>query len=260
MVKKRLLGFTCTAVIAGVIASGQISGPGSSLITAKAAESWKDTLLVSNGDFELGDYTGWTITGENTLSYVVKTDQWAANNQTNYLNFYAGEASDISISQTVKSVPAGTYRVGYDIEGMTETSSNEADLYINVGDASFSIGDTTGYDAWSSYSTDSFTIEEIQDITITISGTLDAGYWGDIDNIKLYRLSDDTVEADPVEAGIFVDRVDDLTYTDLSGKSQAFIEGVDVSSYVSLKNSGVKFYDFEGNELSDEEYFRFLAS
>lgn len=44
---------------------------------------------------------------------------------------------------------------------------------------------------------------------------------------------------EPVEAGIYVDRVKDLTYTDLNGEKQEFIEGVDVSSYVSLKNSGV---------------------
>ena len=52
----------------------------------------------------------------------------------------------------------------------------------------------------------------------------------------------------------------DLTYTDLNGQKQSFIEGVDVSSYVSLKNSGVKYYDFDGNELDDIGYFKFLAS
>lgn len=63
-----------------------------------------------------------------------------------------------------------------------------------------------------------------------------------------------------MEAGIYVDRVRDLTYTDLNGEKQSFIEGVDVSSYVSLKNSGVKYYDFDGNELDDIGYFKFLAS
>lgn len=38
------------------------------------------------------------------------------------------------------------------------------------------------------------------------------------------------------------------------------MKGVDVSSYLSLKNSGVKYYDYDGNELGNVEYFTFLKS
>ena len=38
------------------------------------------------------------------------------------------------------------------------------------------------------------------------------------------------------------------------------VRGVDVSSYISLKNSGVDFYDFDGNKLTDNQYFDFLKS
>ena len=38
------------------------------------------------------------------------------------------------------------------------------------------------------------------------------------------------------------------------------MEDVDVSSYLSLKNSGVKYYDYDGNELGNVEYFTFLKS
>ncbi len=41
---------------------------------------------------------------------------------------------------------------------------------------------------------------------------------------------------------------------------QDFLEDVDVSSYLSLKNSGVKYYDYDGNELGNVEYFTFLKS
>jgi arabinogalactan endo-1,4-beta-galactosidase len=43
-----------------------------------------------------------------------------------------------------------------------------------------------------------------------------------------------------IEAGIFVEKVDDL--------SPDFIRGADVSSLLSLEASGVRFYDFSGNE------------
>ncbi|MGN1180623.1 MAG: glycosyl hydrolase 53 family protein [Suilimivivens sp.] len=39
-----------------------------------------------------------------------------------------------------------------------------------------------------------------------------------------------------------------------------FIKGVDVSSYVSLKDSGVAFYDFDGNEVDDAGFFNLLKS
>ncbi len=40
--------------------------------------------------------------------------------------------------------------------------------------------------------------------------------------------------------------------------SDDFITGADLSSYVSLKESGTVFKDYEGNELSDAEFFAFL--
>lgn len=41
---------------------------------------------------------------------------------------------------------------------------------------------------------------------------------------------------------------------------EKFIKGVDVSSYVSLKDSGVTFYDFDGNEVDDAGFFNLLKS
>ena len=39
---------------------------------------------------------------------------------------------------------------------------------------------------------------------------------------------------------------------------EGFVKGVDVSSYLALKASGVKYYDYDGNELDDAGFFRFL--
>lgn len=115
-------------------------------------------------------------------------------------------------------------------------------------------------DAWATNETEEFVLEDTTDVSISFKGSLAKGYWGKIDNVKLCKLTDEEDVVEPVEAGIYVDRVRDLTYTDLNGEKQSFIEGVDVSSYVSLKNSGVKYYDFDGNELDDIGYFKFLAS
>lgn len=53
-------------------------------------------------------------------------------------------------------------------------------------------------------------------------------------------------------AGIKIEKISNLP--------SDFIKGVDVSSYISEKNSGVKYYDFEGNELDDQGFFNLLAS
>jgi len=56
----------------------------------------------------------------------------------------------------------------------------------------------------------------------------------------------------PVESSIFVEAVKDLP--------EDFITGFDVSSYLTERNSGVHFYDYDGKELSEEGFFTFLRS
>jgi len=54
------------------------------------------------------------------------------------------------------------------------------------------------------------------------------------------EASAESISAEPVEAGLVVDKVD--------GLPDDFIMGADVSSLISLENSGVVYYDFDGNE------------
>ena len=243
MKKRGIAGKISCAFLSGALVIGQVLGSVPFALTARAEETgeaekiWKATKLVANGDFETGDLSGWTV-GETTSADVnVKVDSYASNNTTNILNYFAGTGSSVDMTQTISSVPEGTYKLSYDLEGENAASG----LTISVADVEQSLADTTGWDNWTTYETDSFTLSESSEITITLSGTLTSGYWGDIDNITLYSLEEAEETVDPVEAGIFVDRVDDLTYTDLNGNTQDFLEGVDVSSYLSLKNSGVKY-------------------
>lgn len=56
----------------------------------------------------------------------------------------------------------------------------------------------------------------------------------------------------PVDAEIYVERVE--------GIADDFIFGADVSSYVAERESGVKYYDFLGNELDEQGFFDLLAA
>lgn len=70
---------------------------------------------------------------------------------------------------------------------------------------------------------------------------------------SLQSAKDSLVDAsivDSGEDGIFVEKV--------NGLSDDFFKGVDVSSYVSLRDSGVTFKDWDGNTISDQQFFNQL--
>ena len=68
---------------------------------------------------------------------------------------------------------------------------------------------------------------------------------------ELQTAKNNLVDASIVtDADIFVDKVE--------GLSSDFIKGVDVSSYVSLRQSGVVFRDWNGNEIDDQQFFNQL--
>ena len=67
---------------------------------------------------------------------------------------------------------------------------------------------------------------------------------------KLQAAKDALVDASIQAADINVEKV--------TFNRADFIKGVDVSSFVAQRNSGVKFYDFDGNELSDAGFFTLL--
>lgn len=88
---------------------------------------------------------------------------------------------------------------------------------------------------------------------IGISAWIPSGDSCVIEKLLLTKEPDEEVDtSDAVPANIKIDKISDLP--------SGFIKGVDVSSYISEKESGVKYYDFDGNELDDQGFFNLLAS
>ena len=233
------------------------SGEGGSEVTTGETE-WTATSLVSNGDFESGDASSWDVemadADGDSVGTLVKADQYATGNATNFFNYRnnASESKALLLSQTLTSVPAGTYKLSIFLEG----AEAETGLTLKAEDsqgqelATVALGATKGWNNWYSLESDEFEIAEDGDVKLTIAGDVPGSYWGDLDNVSLLTLSAKE-EDTSVEAPIYVEKV--------SAADVDFITGVDVSSYVSEKNSGVKFYDYDGNELSDQGFFDFLA-
>lgn len=226
----------------------------------KEEKTWKKTDYIENGDFEKGDLAGWSVTmpdddGENVGSKI-KVDEWASNNKTNIFNYWNNnsDGAELSLSQTIKNLPEGSYKLSFEADGATSQSG----MTVSIAGEKIDV-ETTGWDSWSTFTTEEFTVADKEDITVSFSGKVESGYWGDVDNFVLYALEDssadepgqeETEETEPVDSEINVEKV--------AGCDDNFITGVDVSSYLSEKNSGVKYYDFDGNELSNQGFFDFL--
>lgn len=221
-----------------------------------AVYTWKATKLVANGDFETGDYSGWTISGGSDVTYTVKTDEWASNNTTQILNIYNGgsAAETFTMSQEL-SLSAGTYKVTLAQDGADYASG----LTVAVSDTALTLPVTTGWDSWSSVETDSFTLSEDKSVTLSIGGELAAGYWGDFDDIVLEKYVSDSETSNEEKEPETDTRVDAEVFVEKIALSDDFITGADISSYLSVVDSGAVFYDFEGNVLDRQGFFKFLA-
>ena len=217
---------------------------------------WKDSKLLDNGDFEEATDSvpdAWTIScsgGEDgTYGYTVKTDQWATNNKTQMLNLWNNSTSqtvEVVISQTVTKAPAGRYYLSFGLEG----AAAQTDMKVKINGTELAFPATGGWDVWQTVATQVFTLTEETELTIEFSGTINTGYWMDLDDVVLHQEAAEEEIPDPVPAEIYVERVENIT--------DDFIGGVDVSSYIALKDSGVKYYDFAGNELDNQGFFNLL--
>lgn len=210
-------------------------------------------IALDNADFESGDTAGWTITPE---KLEVKADQHMTNNMTDFLNLWVSDdaATDLSAAYTIAELPAGTYRVKIDAQGEEEESG--LSLYVADENGNLLTGKTavttTGWDKWTTFQTDIFTLEEPTTVVVTVAGTTPAGYWGGLDNLVLLGNDNQEEEDTSIPAEIEVEKVKNL--------SEDFIMGMDISTIVSQYNSGVTYTDFDGTVLSNvTEFCQFLS-
>ena len=212
-----------------------------------------EEVALENGDFETADTTNWTVSfasGDSAATYTVKTDEWAENNTTYFLSLYNGltEEDEFSATYTVSGLEAGDYYASIDAEGMAGNSGLTFSVVDKDGNT---LGETdtiatSGWDVWSTYETKAFAFEG-GELTLTVSGNVPTLYWGDLDNLKLYTEAGEEVEP-PVEADIFMEKIDNLT--------EGFMKGVDASIILANEKSGAVYYDEDGNEA---DIFQVLA-
>ncbi len=241
--KKRLCSLFSLALVFCLLLS--LAG-----IPAFAAETYAE-LTVPNGDFELGNGTNWTFTGYSE----VKADQWNSNTSNTLTLWLSDDAAmPASAGYSVILTP-GSYYFTFDVTGAAMDSG--LGWSVSAGDTvlarSGSTVVTSGWNVWATQTTDTFTLSEETEVTFALSGTQSAGYWGNLDNLKLYGTGSVVSGApDPVEADIYVPYI--------QGTDGDFIRGLDVSSLLSVLNSGAVFYDWDGNALDGQGFMNLAAA
>ncbi len=153
-----------------------------------------EEISLINSDFEGGDTASWTVSfdsWDNETCYTVKNDTWATNNATQVLNFYNGNTEDNAFSAiyTATGLEAGTYYATVEFEGMENMCSGVSFKVSDTDGNTISETDaiaTAGWDKWETYGIDTFEFDG-GDLIFTLSGNVPSQYWGNIDNLKLYK-------------------------------------------------------------------------
>lgn len=190
------------------------------------------------------------------------SDEWLVVGEeqgTTGLKFYMANEGYLQVTQTV-DIPAGSYKFSADAMGAN------AEYSIIIGDVKGDAVTLSGYNVWNRADYTFTTETALSDVTVGIQVDAKADGWGWLDSLDVSRIQDENAGAGdeagkdddteenvvPVDAEVYVERV--------KGMTEDFICGVDVSSYLTEINSGVKYYDFEGNELDNQGFFDLLQA
>lgn len=217
-------------------------------------EAETESNMIKNGGFEVDIWEdgNWKVNNKENIDiqhFAYKDDEWIEANEGNYALKYWMEEENIreesvTISQTLPSLPAGKYRLSAHIMGSSDTEQSYVSLI--AGDQIAEAIKTSGYNNWETITMNFELDSETSRFAIGALVQGEAGAWGYLDNFTLERLNAE--EEQPIEADIFVQKVD--------GLNDDFIKGVDISSIIVLEESNVRFYRESGEE---DDLFTILA-
>ena len=215
--------------------------------------------LLTNGGFEtdFGEDKTWTVDADwdnieiERMPYA--DDEWITSDEGLYVLKYwiadtAAESKEFTINQTLADLPVGNYRLS--VNSMGGEGDEAGNLILFAGNATSKSIATTGYNNWESVTFDFEVTETKKDIQVGAIIEGEPHAFGYLDSFSLTSIDEgeDVDIPDPVNADIFVDRVE--------GISEDFIKGVDISSILALEESGVKFY---GEDEEEQDIFKTLS-
>lgn len=209
------------------------------------------TNLLTNGDFESDFWSdeSWDLSETDTVDqlwFSYSEDEWMTPDEGEHAFKYwvhdtvEGNQS-FTLSQSIASLPVGSYELS--VTSMGGAGGEAGNVQLFAGDETSTTVATTDYNNWETVTLNFELTEETTNLELGAIINGDPGAWGYLDSFQLTSTDKGEGEVtvpEAVEADIFVERVD--------GMASDFIKGVDVSSILSLEESGVKFYNEAGQE------------
>lgn len=255
--------------ITGAVPSGYWGNFDNFVLEQKTQSTDEDISgkLITNGDFEDG-LNGWTASETPKKHGTKSAEGTATDTYGKIYDFYTDTKIEYSTIQEIE-LTAGSYKLTAEAMG---DKGIKVFVYFD-GRVSTDCVNDPGWNEWTKVGENSvFNLDEDKMVKVGFYIVSDEGGWGNVDNVILEKIesteekgtqkvedipTDDKEEeeedlSNAVSAGIKIKKISNLP--------EDFIKGVDVSSYISEKQSGVKYYDFTGKELDDQGFFNLLAS
>ncbi|MDQ1236474.1 arabinogalactan endo-1,4-beta-galactosidase [Paenibacillus sp. SORGH_AS306] len=217
-------------------------------ITPALAADTTNNALIQNGGFENDFWSdqSWQVDASDwklvdIQHYAYANDSFITPAEDTYaFKYWISDQSttdqQVTVSQNVPTLPAGSYELS--VQSMGGMGAEAGHVQLFAGNEQSKEVATTGYNQWGTVTLKFVLTEPTSNLKVGARITGGAGAWGYLDAVKLKQTSTDT--STPVTADIFVQKV--------QGLKSDFIKGVDVSSIISLEQSGVRFYNEQGIE------------
>lgn len=139
---------------------------------------------VKNGDFETNDFTNWTVSGERSAVNLVSSSGDVRDKHA--LHYWADKPFKFTASQTISGLKNGKYTLA----GWTQGGGGEKSIQLfasDYGGAKVTAAiQNDGWNKWHQWIITDITVTNGQ-LTVGVYNEANAGNWGSVDDITLYR-------------------------------------------------------------------------
>ncbi len=170
-----------------------LSGTTEDGLAARATVTVTPRQWVRNPGFEASDTSMWEITG--TGASIGASADAAAGSRA--VSFWSDAAYTFAVTQRITGVTPGTYTLSATAQGDGESAADRLTVAATTAAGAVTAPlALDGWQAWRTGTTPAVTVGSDGILTVAVRGTLSAGAWGTVDQVRLTRAGDRVATAD----------------------------------------------------------------